>query len=61
MINDDWGRIQVFSQNGITSVVNALTHISSNIDASNSGALSNIGIPLVSSVSAGFAVGMVRG
>jgi uncharacterized membrane protein (Fun14 family) len=52
IINVDWERVQVFSQNGITWVVNALTHISGNIDASQTGILSNIGIPLVPSVSA---------
>ena len=55
IINGDWERVQAFSQNGITWLVNTLTHISSNIDTSHSGTLSNIGIPLASSVSAGFA------
>jgi hypothetical protein len=54
-------RVQALSQNGIIWVVNAITHISSNIDASYSGTLSNIGIPLMSSVSAGFALGLARG
>ncbi|MFZ0510390.1 MAG: hypothetical protein WAM14_02185 [Candidatus Nitrosopolaris sp.] len=45
-------------QNGIDWVADALTHVSSTIGASQSG---NIGIPLVSSVSAGFVLGMARG
>ncbi|MFZ0513285.1 MAG: FUN14 domain-containing protein [Candidatus Nitrosopolaris sp.] len=61
ILNVDWERIQAFLQNGIASVADALTHISSNIDATHSGTLSNIGIPLVSSVSAGFVLGLARG
>jgi hypothetical protein len=48
----DWHKVQAISQNGI----DALTHVLGNI-----GTLSNIGIPLVSSVSGGFVLGMVRG
>jgi uncharacterized membrane protein (Fun14 family) len=55
----DWHKVQAISQNGIDWVADALTHVSSTIGASHP--LSNIGIPLVSSVSAGFAVGLVRG
>ena len=61
IINVDWEMVQAFSQNGITWVVNALTHVSNSIDATDSGTLSNIGIPLVSSVSAGFVLGLARG
>jgi hypothetical protein len=57
----DWHKVQAVSQSGIDWVADALTHISSTIGASHTGTLSNIGIPLVSSVSAGFAVGLVRG
>ena len=61
MLNVDWERVQAFSQNGITWVVNAITHVSNTIDASHSGTLSNIGIPLVSSASAGFVLGLAKG
>src|SRR5215467_5560276 len=61
ILNVDWERVQAFSQNGITWFSNALAHISNTIDTNHSGTLSNIGIPLVSSVSAGFVLGMVRG
>jgi uncharacterized membrane protein (Fun14 family) len=61
ILNVDWERVQAFSQTGITWVVNAITHVSNTIDASHSGTLSNVGIPLVSSVSAGFILGLARG
>jgi uncharacterized membrane protein (Fun14 family) len=61
ILNVDWHKVQAISQNGIDWVAVALTHVSSTIGASHPGTLSNIGIPLVSSISAGFAVGMVRG
>jgi len=59
ILNVDWHKVQAVSQNGIDWVADALTHVSSTIDASHTG--SNIGIPLVSSVSAGFVLGMARG
>ncbi|MGA9151532.1 MAG: FUN14 domain-containing protein [Candidatus Nitrosopolaris sp.] len=61
ILNVDWHKVQAISQNGIEWVADALTHVSSTMGASHPGTLSNIGIPLVSSVSAGFAVGLVRG
>jgi uncharacterized membrane protein (Fun14 family) len=61
IFNVDWERVQAFSQNGITWLSNALAHFSNNIDTSHSGTLSNIGIPLVSSVSPGFVLGLARG
>ena len=60
IVNVDWDRIQIWSQGGITWVANAITHISNNIGAPRVGA-SNVGIPLLTSASAGFALGMVRG
>jgi hypothetical protein len=61
ILNADWHKVQAVSQNGIDLVAYALTHVSSTIGASHLGTLSNMGIPLVSSVSAGFVLGMVRG
>jgi uncharacterized membrane protein (Fun14 family) len=61
ILSVDWHKVQAISQDGINWVADALTHVSSTIGASHPGTLSNIGIPLMSSVSAGFAVGMVRG
>ena len=61
ILNVDWERVQAFSQNGINWVVDAITHVSSTIGVSHTGTLSNIGIPLVSSVSGGFVLGLARG
>jgi uncharacterized membrane protein (Fun14 family) len=61
ILSMDWHKIQAVSQNGIEWMSDALTHISSTIGVGHTGTLSNIGIPLVSSVSAGFVLGMVRG
>ena len=61
ILNVDWHKVQTISQNGIDWVADALTHVSSTIGASHTATLPNIGIPLVSSVSAGFAVGLARG
>jgi uncharacterized membrane protein (Fun14 family) len=64
IIHVDWVRVQLLSQNGITWVADSLTHISNTIGASHT-ATSNLGlsniIPLSSSVSAGFMLGMLRG
>jgi hypothetical protein len=57
----DWHKVQAISQNGFDWIADALTHGSSTMDASHPGMLSNIGIPLVSSVSGGFVLGIVRG
>jgi uncharacterized membrane protein (Fun14 family) len=61
ILNVDWHKVQAVSQNGIDWVADAITHVSSTIDANHTGTLSIIGIPLASSVSAGFVLGMVRG
>jgi uncharacterized membrane protein (Fun14 family) len=61
ILNVDWHKIQVISQNGIAWVTDASTHISGTIGTSHPATLSNVGIPLVSSVSAGFAIGLARG
>ena len=61
IINVDWERVQAFSQNGITWVVDAITHVSNTIGATHLGTLANIGIPFVSSISAGFVLGLARG
>ena len=61
IIDVNWEKIQAVSQNGLTWVANTIIHISNNIGAGHAGALSNLGIPLAASASAGFALGMVRG
>jgi uncharacterized membrane protein (Fun14 family) len=60
ILNVDWHKIQAISQNGIDWVADVLTYVSSTIGANHPGTISNIGIPLVSSVSAGF-LGLSRG
>jgi uncharacterized membrane protein (Fun14 family) len=61
ILNVDWHKVQAISQNGIDWVADALTHVSSTIGASNTDTLSNIEIPLASSISAGFVLGLARG
>jgi uncharacterized membrane protein (Fun14 family) len=61
ILSMDWHKIQAFSQNGIDWIADAMTHVSSAIAANHTGTLSNIAIPLVSSVSAGFVLGSARG
>jgi uncharacterized membrane protein (Fun14 family) len=56
ILNVDWNKVQAVSQNGIEWI----TDVSSSMGASHPGTLSNIGIPLASSVSAGFALGPKR-
>ena len=64
IIHVDWSKFQAVSQSGITWVADALMHISNNIGAPHTATsdlgMSNI-IPLTSSVSAGFMLGMLRG
>ena len=59
IVNVDWNRMQVVSQNGFVWVTNTIAHISSTIGTSHS--ISHIGIPLVSSASAGMVLGLSRG
>jgi len=60
IIQVDWTSLQALSQNGITMVANAVTHISNNIDADHMGISPNL-IPLASSTSAGLMLGLARG
>jgi uncharacterized membrane protein (Fun14 family) len=61
IIDVNWAKIQTVSHNGLTWVANTIIHISNNFGAGHTAALSNLGIPLTASASAGFALGMVRG
>jgi len=64
IINVDWVRVQSVSESGIAWAADVITHISSNIGAPHT-AGTNLGfstiIPLTSSVSAGFVLGLSRG
>jgi uncharacterized membrane protein (Fun14 family) len=61
ILDVDWHKVQAISQNEIDWVADALTHVSTTIGTSHPGTVSNIGIPLVSSVSVGFVLGLARG
>jgi uncharacterized membrane protein (Fun14 family) len=61
ILNVDWHKFQAISQNGIDWVSDALRRVSGTIGTSHPAPLSNIGIPLISSVSAGFVLGLARG
>jgi uncharacterized membrane protein (Fun14 family) len=61
IVSVDWNRVQVVSQNGVAWVTDAIVHISNTIGTIHSGALSNIGIPLASSASAGMMLGLAKG
>jgi uncharacterized membrane protein (Fun14 family) len=59
IIQVDWTSIQALSQNGITWLANAVTHIANNIGADHMGISTNL-IPLASSTSAGLMLGLAR-
>ena len=63
IITVDWETLQAVSQNTTTTFSNTLTHISNNLGADHTAnlALSNLGIPLASSASAGLMLGLARG
>jgi uncharacterized membrane protein (Fun14 family) len=61
IVSVDWNRIQDVSQNGVAWVTDAIIHISNTIGTTHSGVLSNIGIPLASSASAGMMLGLAKG
>ena len=65
IIQVDWTSIQALSQNGITMLANIVTHISNTIGSDHAGVSTNLGafnfIPLASSTSAGFILGVARG
>jgi uncharacterized membrane protein (Fun14 family) len=61
IITVDWEVLQSVSQNAITTSTSTLTHISNDIGANHMGISASNLIPLASSASAGFALGMVRG
>jgi uncharacterized membrane protein (Fun14 family) len=63
IISVDWEVLHSVSQNAITTSTSTLTYLSNNIGADHTTNLtiSNLGIPLASSASAGFALDLVRG
>jgi uncharacterized membrane protein (Fun14 family) len=69
ILNINWNKLQATSQNAVTMLANATTQISNHINSltDSSGhtthtlVLSNLGIPLTSSIAMGFAVGFMKG
>jgi uncharacterized membrane protein (Fun14 family) len=61
IIDIDWSKLQTISQNGLTTVANTIMNISNNPGANHSTATLSGLIPLTSSASAGFILGLVRG
>jgi uncharacterized membrane protein (Fun14 family) len=63
IISIDWEVLQSVSQDAISTSTSTLTYLSNNIGADHTTNLtiSNLGIPLASSASAEFALGLVRG
>jgi uncharacterized membrane protein (Fun14 family) len=65
IISVNWDKSQGLSQNGITWLANAVTHISNNLGADHMGISTNLAssniIPLASSTSAGLMLGLARG
>ena len=60
ILNIDWNRIEIASQNGLIWISNTITHISNTIGSPHSGTFSHVGIPLVSA-SAGVILGLAKG
>jgi uncharacterized membrane protein (Fun14 family) len=69
IVNINWDKLQVVSQNSVTTLANATTQISNHISnvtdindhTTTELTISNFGIPLTGSMSMGFAVGFVKG
>ena len=59
IVNVDWDRIQIASQNGLAWISNTITHISNTIGSPHSGTFS-VGIP-VASTSVGLILGLAKG
>jgi uncharacterized membrane protein (Fun14 family) len=61
IVNINWNKLQVVSQNAVTKLANATTHIPGFTSSDHTAALSILGIPLTGSVSMGFAIGFLKG
>jgi uncharacterized membrane protein (Fun14 family) len=61
IVNINWNKVPQLSQNVITTLANATTHIPGfNGGHSADISVSNFGIPLAGSISVGFAIGFMR-
>ena len=61
IINVDWAKFQAVSQSGLTTIANSVMNVSNNFGASHTAATFYDLIPLTSSASAGFMLGMMKG
>jgi uncharacterized membrane protein (Fun14 family) len=64
IVNINWNKLQVVSQNAVTTLANATTQIpgfSSSANHTAAFAMSDIGIPLTGSASVGFTIGFLKG
>jgi uncharacterized membrane protein (Fun14 family) len=61
IIHVDWAKFQTVSQNGLTTMANTVMNISNNIGAGHTTTPFSDLIPLTSSASAGFMLGVLKG
>ena len=69
IVNINWNKLQVSSQNAVITLANATTQISTHINnvtdstnhATSTLAISSLGIPLTGSMAMGFAIGFMKG
>ena len=60
VLNINWNKLQVVSQNTLSTLANSTTHIPG-LNNDHTHVLSNLGIPLTGSVSIGITIGFLRG
>jgi len=61
MLNINWNKVQVASQNTLSTLANATTQVPGFNSGDHTAALSNLGVPLTGSMSMGFAIGFMKG
>jgi len=61
ILNINWNKLQVASQNTLSTLANAATQIPGFSGSDHTGVISNIGIPLTGSMSMGIAIGFLKG
>jgi uncharacterized membrane protein (Fun14 family) len=61
IVNINWNKLQVVSQNPVTKLANATTQIPGFNNGDHIAAISNLGIPLTGSMSIGFTIGFLKG
>ena len=59
--NINWNKLQVASQNILSTLSNATTEIPGFNSSDHTALLSNVGIPLTGSIATGFVVGFMKG